>query len=190
MSQIRTMLGVSAGALMLLTTVAASADGVLSAVGATQGKFKGGAPRDITGELVTRVVEHGPTAPKDYNGIRLAGGKAKIHEPIVVTLKVDADMLLLWKNAMAKNEKLKVDITMFGDATGVVGEFHAGGKEQAMYTISLTGAVVEKAEDSKPDATHYPNEKDAKASYLRLSLDYETIKLKHQALGGLDDTWF
>jgi hypothetical protein len=189
MTKIRSMLGLCAGAVMLLGSVGAHAEGILKVTGESQGKFKGGALRDPAGEVVTRLIDHGATRPKDYNGLRAKGGKAKIHEPITVYVRGDADIATLWKTALTKHEKLQVDISFFGDGTGVVGEFKAGNKDQLIYSIKLRDAVAEKIEDIKVDASKFPNEKDTKANYVKVTLDFEEITFTdtHRSTTASDD---
>ena len=171
MASIRKLLSLGAGAVLFLQAVTASAalDAYISVKGQKQGQFKGNSHRDASSNVVVKFT-HGPTSPADFNR-RTAAGE-KIHEPLVVTLKLDDSTRPQWVTAQGGGEVLSsVVLSMFRPASK--------SSPAAVERITLTNALIEKLDVvNQPGADEVLAEAtDAavKPIYLRVQLTFQKI---------------
>jgi type VI secretion system secreted protein Hcp len=170
MNSIRKVMSACVGAMVLLQTVTASAalDAALKVQGSKQGTFKGNSRRDPNSAIVVKFT-HGVTSPRDFNK-RTANGET-IHEPIVVTLKLDGTTRPQWLTAQKANETL---------STVAISVYKAGadGKASPYYTIELKNALIEKIDVVQTAAADevLPQTSDGTSTaYLRVAFTYQKI---------------
>jgi type VI secretion system Hcp family effector len=185
MKTIRTILSAGVGAVLLFQTVAANAafDAYIKVKGQKQGAFKGNSTREPTGNILVKLT-HGPTSPAEYNR-RTAAGE-KLHEPIIVTLKLDAATRPQWTTAQSSNEVLSsVQISIFKASTTP--------STPVTETITLTNATIEKLDLlSNPAADEVlPQTTDATHAtvYLRVQFAYQKIEVSWKGGASASDDW-
>jgi type VI secretion system Hcp family effector len=182
MRSLRHAIGTFVGAVALLHTVVACAAQhiYVRSRGATQGTFRGSSTRGAGWTDVLRF-DHGPTTPTAYNAAA-ANGK-KVHEPVSVILKLDAATRAQWLSARTANEALTTVTIEFVRPT-------SDGKEAVYYTVTLSNATIEKADEYKPNP---PDTTAASGTtYLKIALDYREIHTTSVATAGgpaVNDGW-
>jgi type VI secretion system Hcp family effector len=171
MTILKKLVAASAGALIVLQTLAASAAPVdaIMWVNGPKGEIDGQAQRD---RRATTLVDfaHGPTKPGDLKAA-LASGK-KVHEPIVVIMRLDHATAELWK-ALRQQDKLQVRFSFYRPAAAAAMTTPAA-MQQPYYTLSLGDATVEKLELLSPESVQDPGGKSG-ATYVRVQLAFRTI---------------
>lgn len=172
MTMFKKLVAASAGALIVFQSLAASAAGVDAMMwvsGPKTGELDGKAPRDRTAATVVDFI-HGPTKPGDLK-TGLASGK-RIHEPIVVTMRLDKATAQLFQAALGKPDKLQVKFAFYRPA---VGALTGAGEQKPYYTLSLGDAMVEKVEVVPSDKVQDTGDKTASA-YLRVQFTFQKIE--------------
>lgn len=171
MTILQKLVAVSAGALMVLQSPLASAapvDAVMWVSG-PKGEIDGQAQRDRKATTLVDFV-HGPTKPGELKAA-LASGK-RIHEPIVVVMKVDRATSEIWK-ALKQNDKLQVRFSFYRPAA-LAATTTPAAMQKPYYTLTLGDAMVEKLELLPPESVQDPGSKSG-ATYLRVALTFRTI---------------
>ncbi len=173
MASIRKLLSLSVGAVLALQTVTASAafNAYISVKGQKQGQFKGNSHRDASSNVVVKFT-HGPTSPADFNR-RTAAGE-RIHEPLVVTLKLDDSTRPQWMTAQSGGEVLSsVVLSMIRPASKV--------GPAAVETITLTNALIERLDVVNPpgadEVLTEATDATVKPTYLRVQLTFQKITI-------------
>lgn len=171
MAILEKLVAASAGALIVLQTLTAGAAGVdaMMYVSGPKGEIDGQAQRDRKATTVVDFV-HGPTKPGDLKA-GLASGK-RIHEPIIVVMKLDKATAEVWK-ALKQNDRLQVRFSFYRPAALAATSTPAAMK-MPYYTLTLTDAMVEKLEILPPDSVQDPGSKDG-ATYLRVQFAFRSI---------------
>jgi type VI secretion system secreted protein Hcp len=171
MKSIRKVTSASVGAMVFLQAITASAalDASIKVQGAKQGAFKGNSSHDPSSAIVVKM-SHGVTSPRDFNK-RTANGET-IHEPVIVTLKLDGATRPQWMTAQTANETLSnVVISMFKP--------DGQGKTSVYYTIELKNARIEKLEvianPAQDEVLHQPSDATSSTEYLRVAFVFQKI---------------
>jgi type VI secretion system Hcp family effector len=177
MASIRKLLSLSVGTLLALQAVTASAafNAYISVKGQKQGQFKGNSRRDASSNVVVKFT-HGPTSPADFNR-RTAAGE-RIHEPLVVTLKLDDSTRPQWVTAQGGGEVLSsVVLSMFRPASK--------SSPAVVETITLTNALIEKLDIVNPpgadEVLAEATDAAVKPTYLRVQLIFQKITITNVA---------